>query len=168
METLAVRESLEGDDKEYLLPNSGPIVRSRSTRFLVISLAVSFAINIILAVYVILPNNVTGDNPSPTEYGMYCQYATTDLINFSSAGLSRNVKKQFNPSSPFGTGSNNDRERSELWEGLDTSAGEISVDAGWAEEHQLPDSTPFFWDADRRIYLLNGFHSLHCIVGLEV
>lgn len=99
---------------------------------------------------------------------MYCQCATTDLTNFSSAGLSRNLTKQFNSSSPSGTGSNNERERSELLEGLDTSAGEISDDAGWAEELQLPDSTPFFWDQDLRIYLLNGFHRLHCIVGLKL
>ena len=167
METVAIRESLEGDDKEHLLPSRGPIVRFSSSRFHVILLAASFVINTILAVYVIYPTNITDNNHTPSEYGMYCQRITINSINYPPAGLNRNVTKRFNSSSPFGTGSNNDRERSELWEGLDTSAGEISVDAGWAQGHQLPESTPFFWDQDRRIYLVNGFHSLHCIVSCE-
>lgn len=52
-----------------------------------------------------------------------------------------------------------------MWESLDTSAGEISLASQWAQEKNLPDSTPFFWDKGRNVYLLNAYHSLHCMVS---
>ncbi|KAF2788812.1 hypothetical protein K505DRAFT_197009, partial [Melanomma pulvis-pyrius CBS 109.77] len=53
--------------------------------------------------------------------------------------------------------------RALVWESLDSSAGEISLDKEWAGAHKLPKSAPFFWDENREIYLLNAHHSLHCM-----
>lgn len=64
----------------------------------------------------------------------------------------------------FGTGNRNETNRSILWENMDTSAGEISLDSQWATARGLPESTPFFWNNERSIYLVNAYHSLHCLV----
>ncbi|KAF2687590.1 hypothetical protein K458DRAFT_331725 [Lentithecium fluviatile CBS 122367] len=77
--------------------------------------------------------------------------------------LPRDLPIQYNSHSSFGLGSSTEKARALAWEGLDSSAGEISVDKDWADAHGLPKSAPFFWDEDQRIYLLNAHHSLHCM-----
>ncbi|KAF2249943.1 hypothetical protein BU26DRAFT_386579, partial [Trematosphaeria pertusa] len=79
------------------------------------------------------------------------------------AHLPRDIPVKYNSHSPFGLGSVTEKDRALAWESLDTSAGEISLDKAWADAHNLPKSTPFFWDKDRQIYLLNAHHSLHCM-----
>ncbi len=53
-----------------------------------------------------------------------------------------------------------------MWESLNASPGDVALDNEWAKNHGLPAAQPFPWDHSRSIYLLNGHHSLHCIVSL--
>ena len=55
-----------------------------------------------------------------------------------------------------------------MWESLDVSPGDVSLDKQWALEHGLPPAQPFPWDKSRSLYLLNGHHSLHCMVCYPV
>ncbi|KAI1266569.1 hypothetical protein F5Y18DRAFT_361089 [Xylariaceae sp. FL1019] len=79
------------------------------------------------------------------------------------AHLPRNVPIKYNSHSTFGLGSTTEEQRAIAWESLDLSAGEISLETGWANAHNLPESAPFLWDEGRQIYLLNAHHSLHCM-----
>ena len=83
------------------------------------------------------------------------------------AGLRRDVPTPFRSHSPYGLGSKTEAARSILWESLDSSAGEISLDNAEARAMGLPESSPFFWDESRSIYLVNAHHSMHCLVGLS-
>lgn len=55
------------------------------------------------------------------------------LTDSWAAGLIRDVQKSFNASSSFGLGNSNETDRSILWEALDISAGEISLQTEWAK-----------------------------------
>ncbi|KAI1113337.1 hypothetical protein F5Y14DRAFT_212115 [Nemania sp. NC0429] len=79
------------------------------------------------------------------------------------AHLPRDVPTKYSSHSAFGLGSTTEEQRALAWEGMDSSAGEISLDREWADAHDLPESAPFFWDEGRQIYLLNAHHSLHCM-----
>ena len=78
--------------------------------------------------------------------------------------MARDLPVSYSSHSAFGLGSSTEAERAQVWESLDSSSGEISLSKEWADAHKLPKSAPFFWDEDREIYLLNGHHSLHCMV----
>ena len=49
----------------------------------------------------------------------------------------------------------------EAWQSLDTSGGFVALEKG--QQNLLP-SEPFPWDSSKEVYLLNGFHGLHCLV----
>ncbi|KAJ8064633.1 hypothetical protein OCU04_006959 [Sclerotinia nivalis] len=89
------------------------------------------------------------------------QASTSVLTKY--AGLARDTVLAINSSSPYGLGSRSEIERSILWESLDTSTGEISLDTKWAKAQGLPDSQEFFWNKNRSIYLINAYHSVHCL-----
>ncbi|KAH7316778.1 hypothetical protein B0I35DRAFT_263446 [Stachybotrys elegans] len=132
---------LNSEDPSYLQPRQPS---SRKLTIVSVLLTVSLLLNIGLLV-----NNFRGKD------------ARHDLSPY--AHLPRDVPTKYNSHSPFGLGSTTEEDRAIAWESLDSSAGEISLDADWADSHSLPESAPFFWDQDRRIYLLNGHHSLHCM-----
>lgn len=80
------------------------------------------------------------------------------------AGLARDVPVEWNPYSPYGTGNKDEKNRSIMWESFDISPGSVSLDKQWAKNHGLPRAQKFPWDHSRSLYLLNGHHSLHCMV----
>lgn len=44
--------------------------------------------------------------------------------------------------------------------------GTVALEDGYVEEMGLPAAQRFPWDQDKGLYLLNGFHSMHCLVGI--
>ena len=70
---------------------------------------------------------------------------------------------EWDPYSPYGTGNQNETDRSVLWESLDSSPGSVALDKVYAQQVGLPASQDFPWDSSKSIYLLNGHHSLHCM-----
>ena len=65
----------------------------------------------------------------------------------------------------YGVGNKNESDRSVRWEKLEVSAGMVALDNQLIAKHGLPSAQPFPWDKNRSLYLLNGHHSLHCMVG---
>lgn len=54
----------------------------------------------------------------------------------------------------------------ERWKALSADDGIVAVDREWAAREGLPPSENVFpWDSSKRIYLLNGYHGIHCLVG---
>lgn len=52
---------------------------------------------------------------------------------------------------------------------LNTDDGVIAVDPEWATAKGLPPSTGRFpWDTEKRLYVINGYHGIHCIVNLAL
>lgn len=42
----------------------------------------------------------------------------------------------------------------------------VVVDKAFGENMNLYATEPFPWDQSKRIYMLEGYHSLHCLVGI--
>jgi hypothetical protein len=53
----------------------------------------------------------------------------------------------------------------DLWDAIDFDSGFIALDYDYAAAKKLPKSQPFPWDDTKGIYLINAYHSLHCLVG---
>ena len=51
-----------------------------------------------------------------------------------------------------------------LWEEISVDNGTVALGDSYVEEMGLPVSQRFPWDQDKGLYLLNGFHSIHCLV----
>lgn len=58
----------------------------------------------------------------------------------------------------------NETEVDALWDSILPSHGLIAVDGQWASERQWPDSLPLPGDESKKIYLLEAYHLLHCVV----
>lgn len=54
----------------------------------------------------------------------------------------------------------------EAWEAIDFNAGMVAIDDKEANELGIPLSQRFPWDESKGIYLINGYHNLHCLVRL--
>lgn len=51
-----------------------------------------------------------------------------------------------------------------LWDDISIDNGTVALDDSYVEAMELPRSQRFPWDQEKGIYLLNGFHSMHCLV----
>lgn len=59
----------------------------------------------------------------------------------------------------------NDTKADVLWNAIDTAYGFIAVEHEWAEEHGWMRSMPLPDELEKGVYLLEGYHQLHCLVS---
>lgn len=60
--------------------------------------------------------------------------------------------------------SENSSRADDLWNALAPEVGMVVVDNGLSRQMDLYDTSTFPWDHGKSIYMLEGFHSLHCLV----
>ncbi|RYP63327.1 hypothetical protein DL769_006999 [Monosporascus sp. CRB-8-3] len=77
------------------------------------------------------------------------------------AGLKRDVPIQIYPLTEY-TGKNITVVE-ELWEKLSGDPGVVALPQHYVKEKRLPHAYRFPWDDDKGVYLLHGFHNLHCL-----
>jgi hypothetical protein len=58
----------------------------------------------------------------------------------------------------------NETLRNEMWEAINIDAGMIAVPEDFVADKNLPRSQRLVWDESKSVYLLNGHHTLHCVV----
>ena len=63
-------------------------------------------------------------------------------------------------------GTDNLTQGSRLWEAIDFNPGIVALDLEWTKEKGLPKSQPFPWDTSKGLYVLNAYHSMHCLVSM--
>ncbi|CAJ2504614.1 Uu.00g120080.m01.CDS01 [Anthostomella pinea] len=51
----------------------------------------------------------------------------------------------------------------ELWEKFSGDAGVVALSQDYVTGKMLPHALRFPWDEDKGVYLLQGFHNLHCL-----
>jgi hypothetical protein len=61
--------------------------------------------------------------------------------------------------------SDNETERDHAWDSISYDNGIVAVPKEWAGEKGLPIGSTFPWDTSKAIYLVNGYHNLHCLVS---
>lgn len=52
----------------------------------------------------------------------------------------------------------------QVWEDMSIDDGTVALEDSYVERVGLPRSQRFPWDHNKGLYLVNGFHSLHCLV----
>jgi hypothetical protein len=108
-------------------------------------------------------------NPSlcerkPTDFGKLTALTmnVTLLIDLI-AHLTDNLMLPWKDDTQYNTG--NYTEQDLLWGKLRADSGVIALTKSYAAEHGLRSGSPFPWDPEKEIYLVNGFHSIHCVVS---
>jgi hypothetical protein len=75
----------------------------------------------------------------------------------------RNVQDPYYDKTPYG--SENDTLVAELWNDINVDDGVVALPDTMVRGLGLPPAQRFPWDPTRGIYILHGFHNLHCLVG---
>ncbi|KAL4927488.1 uncharacterized protein BDV17DRAFT_292488 [Aspergillus undulatus] len=57
---------------------------------------------------------------------------------------------------------------SPLWSSINIDAGVIALDDTYAATHNLRTAQRFPWDTNKGIYILHGFHNLHCLKIIHI
>jgi len=55
----------------------------------------------------------------------------------------------------------------ELWESIDFDVGMVALPYEWTDEKELPRAQFFPWDHDQGLYVINGYHALHCLKSIH-
>ncbi|KAI8959243.1 hypothetical protein F5Y11DRAFT_333860 [Daldinia sp. FL1419] len=59
--------------------------------------------------------------------------------------------------------SDNGTLRDQLWHDINIDSGVVALSDEWATQHGLRTAQRFPWDQSKGIYILHGFHNLHCL-----
>ncbi|KAM3554246.1 hypothetical protein MY1884_006238 [Beauveria asiatica] len=78
------------------------------------------------------------------------------------AGLLRDVPVAIQHGTEY-TGDNLTQVRA-LWEELSGDPGVVALPEVYVQQTKLPHALRFPWDEDKGVYLVQGFHDLHCLV----
>ncbi|KAI1124478.1 hypothetical protein F5Y10DRAFT_285026 [Nemania abortiva] len=60
-------------------------------------------------------------------------------------------------------GSENETLQDQLWYGINVDSAVVALSDDWAIQHGLRKAQRFPWDQSKGIYILHGFHNLHCL-----
>lgn len=53
----------------------------------------------------------------------------------------------------------------DLWKNLRPAFGTVALDHEWAAMRQLPKAQDFPADTTKGLYIIDGYHQLHCLVS---
>ncbi|KAI1342869.1 hypothetical protein F5Y15DRAFT_428838 [Xylariaceae sp. FL0016] len=77
------------------------------------------------------------------------------------ANMKRNREEPFVVVTPYS--SDNETLQDQLWHDINVDAAVIALSDEWASEHNLRAAQRFPWDQTKGIYILHGYHNLHCL-----
>lgn len=88
---------------------------------------------------------------------------SADLIVEASryAELRRNVEEPYVRITHYS--SDNETLQDQLWHDIDIDPGVVALSDDWAAQHGLRTAQRFPWDQTKGVYLLHGYHNLHCL-----
>lgn len=64
--------------------------------------------------------------------------------------------------------SSNQSLQDELWNSINVDHGVVALPDSWVAEHGLRTAQRFPWDQTKGVYLLHGFHDLHCLKVIHI
>lgn len=62
----------------------------------------------------------------------------------------------------------NETEADLAWEFISAGFGIVAVDADYADHRSLPESEVWREDASKRVYVLEAYHAIHCLVSQHI
>ena len=78
------------------------------------------------------------------------------------AGVTRGVTRPFVTNTEWS--GPNTTQTDALWKALPANVGMVAIDKQMSEDMSLYATESFPWDHSKGVYLLEGYHSLHCLV----
>ena len=137
---------------------------------LVFLLLTSFALNVGLG-YQQLRTRREYSRERPTIYGrtlvaLFDNHHNT--LRYSTAGLFKDVSIPFTVDNVYD--SKNRSIADEAWDSplLIPETGLVAMSDDWVTSKGLPRAQRFPWDKSKGLYVLNGFHSMHCLVSSRI
>lgn len=124
----------------------------------------SLTSNIFLLIQCLHLSSNSGAVTERTMYGMLDRLHPNShsLLRCNSGNLSHDFDLPWMSKSPyFGE---DEVVADQLWEDISIDNGTVALDDSYVKTIGLPPSQRFPWDEHKGIYLLNGFHSMHCLV----
>ena len=79
------------------------------------------------------------------------------------ASLSRHLTEPYYEETPF-SDDQNDSFAANLWHDIDIDSGVIALSDDYVASKSLLPAQRFPWDATKGIYIIHGYHNLHCLV----
>ncbi|KAI1810427.1 hypothetical protein GGS20DRAFT_579881 [Poronia punctata] len=116
----------------------------RHNKYLLFGLSLSVLLNILLISTVFYTSSSTEKEP-PSKY----------------AGLQRDREEPYVIVTDYG--SENTTLTDELWYGINVDSAVVALSDDWAREHGLRTAQRFPWDQSKGVYILHGYHNLHCL-----
>lgn len=77
------------------------------------------------------------------------------------AGLTRSYQEPYVKKTLYT--SDNETLQAEMWHNINIDAGMVALSDDWVSAHDLRRAQRFPWDHTKGVYLLHGFHNLHCV-----
>ena len=162
------RYTLLNDEKEFGETSNRPVhsmktwLRERSNIITLALLSFSLSLNIILSVQSIHPS---GRSPAAThtKYGEpSVLWFNAPSIKYRPAHLALELPIPWLSKSPYY--GEEEAMADALWDQISIDNGTVALSDAYVQAMGLPVSQRFPWDNEKGIYLLNGFHSMHCLV----
>ncbi|GAW17258.1 hypothetical protein ANO14919_067130 [Xylariales sp. No.14919] len=141
---------LLGDDSEKTRHNEKSLIQSftryytdsRLHKVVLFLLSISIVLNVVLA---ILYLRTLSPSETPTKY----------------AQMKRVREEPYVIVTPYS--SDNETLQDELWYNINVDSAVVALSDDWAAEHGLRKAQRFPWDQSKGIYILHGYHNLHCL-----
>lgn len=128
-----------------------------------LTLAISLATNIVLVVLQLLHGRHEVSSTRTAFGKCIFSYASYRSIDHQTAGLERNKRIAWTDDSDFA--SHNRTTWDQAWETLKPDTGFVAISDDLAIRTGLHESQRWPWDPSKGLYLLQGYHSLHCLVS---
>ncbi|KAI0469383.1 hypothetical protein F4859DRAFT_487986 [Xylaria cf. heliscus] len=129
-------------EKQHVVPRPNFYTRGSNNMFLLSVLLVSVVFN---SVFISLYFRSLSHPEAPTIY----------------AHLERVREEPYVIVTPYS--SENETLQDELWYNINVDAAVVALGDDWAAKHGLRTAQRFPWDQSKGIYILHGFHNLHCL-----
>ncbi|KAI0907488.1 hypothetical protein F4823DRAFT_602887 [Ustulina deusta] len=142
------RGLLEDDDgsrhieKSLIESFSRPYTETRIQKVLLFVLSASIAFNVFLTTLYFRPSS---QSEAPTKY----------------AHLKRVRDEPYVIVTPYS--SENETLQDQLWYNINVNSAVVALSDDWVAQHDLRKAQRFPWDQSKGIYILHGFHNLHCL-----
>ncbi|KAF6221517.1 hypothetical protein HO133_002373 [Letharia lupina] len=89
--------------------------------------------------------------------------SASDSMSTSPASLSRHLTEPYYKETPYSDNKNASLTAS-LWHDIDIDSGVITLSDDYVASKGLLPAQRFPWDATKGIYIVHGYHNLHCLV----
>ncbi|KAL8991213.1 MAG: hypothetical protein Q9169_007919 [Polycauliona sp. 2 TL-2023] len=95
-----------------------------------------------------------------------CESLPQDPSKSKYAGLKYDTPRPLVHSTEFSATEDQTRLQ-QLWDDINFDAGMIYITPEHAKSMELPPAQDFPWDPELKVYLLNGYHNLHCLQSIQ-